>query len=76
MCTYDNLRAQTCIFEGPGLQKHHQNSTKGPTREGEKNENCGGRREKRAKFWGSSGRGGAEGGPAEGLWFGVWGLGW
>ena len=27
------------------------NSTKGPTREGEKNENCGGRVKKSAKFW-------------------------
>ena len=62
---------QTCTFEGPGLQKHHQNSTKGPTREGEKIENCGGRVEKSAKFWVSSGRGGADWGPAEGLGFGV-----
>ena len=23
-------RAQTCTFEGPGLQKHHQNSTRRP----------------------------------------------
>ena len=50
---------QTCTFKGPGLQKHHQNSTKGPTREREKNENCGGRGKKR-NFGGP-----AEGGPAE-----------
>ena len=51
-------------FEVP-VQCHHQNSTKGPTREGEKNENCGG---------GGPAEGGrcpakgcpAEGGPAEG----------
>ena len=41
--SHDIPRAQTCTFEGPGLQKHHQNSTKGPPREGEKNENCGGK---------------------------------
>ena len=38
-------------FQGPGLQKPHQNSTKGPPRERRKNENCGGRGKKRAKFW-------------------------
>ena len=42
---------QTCTFEGPGLQKHHQNSTKKTKREGKKNKNCGGRGKKRAKFW-------------------------
>ena len=26
--SHDNQRAQTCTFEGPGLQKHHQNSTR------------------------------------------------
>ena len=40
--SHDSPRAQTCTFEGPGLQKHQQNSTKGPQRE---------RRMKRAKFW-------------------------
>ena len=59
--------SQTCTFEGPGLQKHHQNSTKAPTREGEKNENCGGRGKKENEILG----GPAEGGPAEGLGFGV-----
>ena len=38
-------RARTCTFEGPF--KHHQNST----RERRKNENCGRRGKKRAKFW-------------------------
>ena len=37
-------------YERPGLQKHHQFSTKGPTREGEKNENCGGRGKKERNF--------------------------
>ena len=26
--SHDSPRAQTCTFEGPGLQKHHQNSTR------------------------------------------------
>ena len=25
---HDSPRAQTCTFEGPGLRKHHQNSTR------------------------------------------------
>ena len=28
--SHDSPRAQTCTFEGTGLQKHHQNSTKRP----------------------------------------------
>ena len=56
------LVGQTCRFEGPGLQKHHQNSTKKTKREGEKNENCGGRGKKKSEILG----GPAEGGPAEG----------
>ena len=31
--SHDSLRAQTCTFEGPGLQKHHQDSTRRPLRE-------------------------------------------
>ena len=54
---------QTCTFEGPGLQSHHQNSTKGPQRERRKNENSGVSGEKRAKFWAASG---GERGPWEG----------
>ena len=27
--SHDSPRAQTCTFQGPGLQKHHQNSTRG-----------------------------------------------
>ena len=67
---------QTCTFEGPGLQKHHQNSTKRTKREGEKNKHFCGRGKKRAKFWavrrrrvlrrGSCGGGPGGGGPAEG----------
>ena len=59
--SHDSPRAQTCTFQGPGLQKHHQNSTKGPPREGEKNENCGGRGKKERNFGMSSG-GGSSGG--------------
>ena len=65
--SHDSPRAQTCTFEGPGLQKHHQNSTKKTKREGEKNENCGGRGKKKSKILGGPAEGGpAEGGPAEG----------
>ena len=34
--SHDNPRAQTCTFEGPGLQKHHQNSTKRTNKRGRK----------------------------------------
>ena len=47
--SHDSPRAQTCTFEGPGLQSHHQNSTKRPPREEEKNENSSGRRRKKKK---------------------------
>ena len=59
---HDNQRAQTCTFERPGLQKHHQNSTRGPPEREEKNEICGWRGKKRAKFWAVQGKGG----PGEG----------
>ena len=40
---------------------------KGPTREGEKNKNCGGRGKKKSEILGGPAEGGpAEGGPAEG----------
>ena len=48
-------RAQTCTFQGPGLQKHHQNSTKGPQKERRKNENC--RRRGKKRNFGVSGVG-------------------
>ena len=54
--SHDSPRAQTCTFQGPGLQKHQQNSTKGP-----QGENCGGRREKKERNFGRSG-GGLSGG--------------
>ena len=56
--------ARVCTFEGPSLEKHHQNSKKGPTREGTKNENCGGRG-KKSENLGVQRRGG----PVEGLGF-------
>ena len=37
----DNLRAQTCTFEVPKLQKHHQNSTRTPRERWEKRERIG-----------------------------------
>ena len=60
-------RAQTCTFEGPGLQKHHQYSTRRPPEREKKNEFCGGRGKKRAKFWAVQGKGGpGKGGPGKG----------
>ena len=64
--SHDNQRAQTCTLEHPGLQKHHQNSTRRPPRERRKNGITGGREKKRAKFWAVQRKGGpAEGGPGE-----------
>ena len=34
--SHDSPRAQTCTFEGRGLQKHHQNSTRRPPERGKK----------------------------------------
>ena len=42
---------QTRTFERSGLQKHHQNSTKRPPREGRKKKFRAGERKKSAKFW-------------------------
>ena len=44
--SHDSPRAQTCTFQGPGLQINHQNSTKRPPRERRKKENCGGNEKK------------------------------
>ena len=52
--SHDNPRAQTCTFEGPGLQKHHQNSTRRPPEREEKNEFCGGRGKKKERNVGRS----------------------
>ena len=48
--SHDSPRTPNVHISGPWRFKHHQNSTKGPPREGEKNENCGGRGKKSAKF--------------------------
>ena len=62
--SHDNQRAQTCTFEGPGLQKHHQNSTRRHPEKEEKNEFCGGRGKKKERNVGRSGKGGpGKGGP-------------
>ena len=45
----DSPRAQACTFQGPGAS----NTTKIPPREGRKNENCGGRGEKKREILGS-----------------------
>ena len=42
-------KLQTCTFEGPGLRKHHQNSTRRPPEREKKNEFCGGRGEKKKR---------------------------
>ena len=59
---------QTCTFEGPGLQKHHQNSTRRHPEREEKNEFWRREREKKERNFGRS-RGRAvqgKGGPGEG----------
>ena len=59
-------------FGGPGLQKHHQNSTRRPPERENKNENGGGRGKKKSEIFGGPAEGGPveggleEGGPAEG----------
>ena len=55
--SHDNPRAQMCTFEGPGASNTTKIQRKGPTREGEKKQNCGGR-EKKSEILG---------GPAEGV---------
>ena len=52
-------------FRAPALQKHHQNSTKGPPTERRKNENSGGRKKSEILSGRAEGRSGG-GGPAEG----------
>ena len=43
---------QTCTYQFPSLQKHHQNSTRRLPRERRKNEiSCGREKKKSAKFW-------------------------
>ena len=50
--SHDSPRAQTCTFEGSGLQKHHQNSTKRTNKRGKKRiKTVAGEGKKRAKFW-------------------------
>ena len=60
--SHDNPGAQTCTFEGPRIQKHHQNSTRRPPeREREKERKWVREREKKSEILG----GPAEGGPAK-----------
>ena len=42
---------QTCTFQGSGLQKHQQNSTKGPQERERRMKIVAGKGRKRAKFW-------------------------
>ena len=59
--------AQTCTFEGPGLQKHHQNSTRRPQRERERAKMEAREGEKKAKCWAVWRRGVWRGSEAWGL---------
>ena len=49
--SHDSPRAQTCTFQHPGLQKHHQNLTKGPQERERRMKIVAGEGKKRAKFW-------------------------
>ena len=69
--SHDNPRAQTCTFEGPGLHKNHQNSTRRHPERDKKSKNGAGEK-KKSEILGGPAEGGpeeggrAEGGPAEG----------
>ena len=49
--SHDSPRAQMCTFQGSGLQKHQQNSTKGPQERERRMKIVAGGGKKRAKFW-------------------------
>ena len=58
---------QTCTFEGPGLQEHHQNSTRRHPEREKKRTKWELEREKKERNFGRSGGGGRRrGGPASG----------
>ena len=48
---HDSPRTPNVHISGPRRIKHHQNSTRRPPEREEKNEFCGGRGKKSAKFW-------------------------
>ena len=56
--SHDNLRAQTHTFEGSGLQKHHQNSTRRHPERDQKSDDKSGRGKKKEGKFGWSGGGG------------------
>ena len=63
--SHNNPRAQTCTFQGPGLQKHHQHSTRRHPETQKKNE-MGAEEGKKRNFGRSGGEEGlAQGGPGE-----------
>ena len=62
---HDNQRAQTCTFERPGLQKHHQNSTRRPPERDKKSEMVAGER-KKSEILGYPGEGPSGGGGSGG----------
>ena len=64
--SHDSPRAQTCTFEGPGLQKHNQNSTKKDQQEREKRIKTVSGEGKKERNFGRSGGGGSGGGGSGG----------
>ena len=61
--SHDSPRAQMCTFQGSGLQKHQQNSTKGPQERERRMKIVAGGGNKKSEILG----GPAEGCPAEGI---------
>ena len=59
--SHNSPRAQTCTFERPGLQKHHQNSTRRSPRERRKNEISCGRDKEESEILGGPAEGGSSG---------------
>ena len=54
--THDSPRAQTCTFEGPGLQNITKIQREEPREREKKNEFCGGRGRKKSEILGGPGR--------------------
>ena len=66
--SHDSPRALTCTFEGPGLHKHHQNSTRRHPKKDKKSEHGAAEGKKKSEILGGPAEGGPEeGGPEEGV---------
>ena len=64
--SHDSPRAQTCTFQCPGFQKHHQNSTRRHPERQKKNEKGLEREKKKSEILGGPAEGGlAQGGPGK-----------